>query len=130
AVNAFVPDLVPGKQIEAANAFRESSRQLTVLTAQGLGGILYGLFGPLWLFLLDGLSFLFAGSSEMMIRADRQSAAPPADPEAAAPSFFGVAAEGFRYVAAQPGLVGFLVATSIFNALLMPISVLLPVYAT
>ena len=130
AVNAFVPDLVPGKQIEAANAFRESSRQLTVLTAQGLGGILYGLFGPLWLFLLDAVSFMFAGGSEMMIRSDRQSAAPSANPAAAAPSFFGVAAEGFRYVAAQPGLVGFLVATSIFNALLMPISVLLPVYAT
>jgi predicted MFS family arabinose efflux permease len=38
--------------------------------------------------------------------------------------------DGFRYVAAQPGMIGFLVAIAIFNALLMPISVLLPVYAT
>ena len=37
---------------------------------------------------------------------------------------------GFAYVAAQPGMVGFLVMTSLFNALLMPMSLLLPVYAS
>jgi MFS family permease len=133
AVNAFVPDLVPGKQIEAANAFRESSRQATVLTAQGFGGILYVLVGPPLLFLLDGLSFLFAGASEMMIRPDRRDgvwSANDAAPRPPSPPFFALAADGFRYMAAQPGLVGFLVATSVFNALLMPMSVLLPVYAT
>jgi MFS transporter, DHA3 family, macrolide efflux protein len=35
AVNAFVPDLVRREQLEAANAFRQSSRQVTILTAQG-----------------------------------------------------------------------------------------------
>jgi len=37
--------------------------------------------------------------------------------------------EGFRYVAAQPGMIGFLITTSIFNALIMPVAILLPVYA-
>src|SRR5207249_2255664 len=68
ALNAFVPDLVPRDQIEAANAFRQSSRQVTVLVAQGLGGILYALVGPVVLFLADGLSFLFAGATESLIR--------------------------------------------------------------
>ena len=68
AVNALTPDLVPADQIEAANALRQSSRQITVLGAQGLGGILYSLFGPPALFLINGLSFLFAGASEMMIQ--------------------------------------------------------------
>jgi len=133
AVNAFMPDLVPRKQIEAANAFRESSRQLTVLTAQGLGGILYALFGPPLLFLLDGLSFLFAGTSEMMIRSDCRDGAQPPDRPPAPPTsqtFFALTADGFRYMSAQPGMIGFLVLASVFNALLMPMALLLPVYAT
>src|SRR5262249_10727198 len=38
ALNAFAPDLVPRDQLEAANAFRQSARQFTVLASQGLGG--------------------------------------------------------------------------------------------
>jgi MFS family permease len=127
AVNAFVPDLVPREQIEAANAFRLSSRQITVLTAQGLGGILYTLVGPAMLFVIDGVSFLFAGATETLIQQstidNRQSIRNPQ-------SSIRNVKDGFVYVAAQPGMIGFLIMTSIFNALLMPMSVLLPVYAT
>jgi MFS family permease len=168
AVNALTPDLVPPDQIEAANALRQSSRQITVLSAQGVGGILYSLFGPPALFLINGLSFLFAGASELLIktsfngagapppaRADADTSPrismssarrgrrrfsfftgagavqPPARTDTASTGrFLGQAAEGFRYVAAQPGMVAFLITGAVFNALLMPISVLLPVYAT
>jgi len=133
AVNAFVPDLVPREQLEAANAFRQSSRQISVLTAQGLGGILYTMVGPAMLFLIDGVSFLFAGATETLIREspidNRQSIHNPQsirNPQSSIRN----ARDGFSYVAAQPGMIGFLVMTSIFNALLMPMSVLLPVYAT
>ena len=127
AVNAFAPDLVPRDQLEAANAFRQSSRQFTILASQGLGGILYAILGPAMLFLIDGVSFLFAGATETLIR-----------PAAAAPSTSGPSSsarhatirDGFRYVAGQPGMIGFLVTTSIFNALIVPVSILLPVYAT
>jgi MFS family permease len=124
AVNAFVPDLVPREQIEAANAFRQSSKQVTVLAAQSVGGILYALLGPAMLFLIDGLSFLFAGASEALI-GTQQSICAQQSPI----STLSVSA-GLRYVASQPGMVGFLLITAVFNALLMPVSVLLPVYAT
>jgi MFS family permease len=156
AVNALTPDLVPQDQIEAANALRQSSRQVTVLSAQGIGGILYSLFGPPALFLINGLSFLFAGASELLIKPaapgffSNGAGAPRLRPSANASSFgearrsaegveaalpapstfLGQSAEGFRYVAAQPSMVAFLVTGAVFNALLMPISVLLPVYAT
>jgi MFS family permease len=154
AVNALTPDLVPAEQIEAANALRQSSRQVTVLGAQGLAGILYALLGPASLFLLNGVSFIFAGLSELLIRPASQSSASaaggrygettpklasilaseggkvPKDERVPEPGFYANVADGFRYVAAQPGMVGFLITTSVFNALLMPISVLLPVYAT
>jgi DHA3 family macrolide efflux protein-like MFS transporter len=148
AVNALTPDLVPADQIEAANALRQSSRQVTVLGAQGLAGILYALLGPAALFLLNGLSFIFAGLSELLIRPASRSSASAAGgrygettPKLASilaseggrvrkPGFYANVADGFRYVAAERGMVGFLVTTSVFNALLMPVSVLLPVFAT
>ena len=137
AVNAFAPDLVPRDRIEAANAFRQSSRQVTVLVAQGLGGILYALLGPALLFLLDGLSFLFAAATETRIRqsphdnsihnpqsiANHQSVRTPH-------SALRNVQDGFRYIAAQPGMTGFLITTALFNAMLVPMALLLPVYAT
>jgi DHA3 family macrolide efflux protein-like MFS transporter len=130
AVNALAPDLVPRAQIEAANAFRLSSRQMTTLAAQALGGILYALVGPAALFLLNGLSFLFAGASEALIRPGSSDIVPPRPRADGGRAFVAETAEGFRYVAGQPGMIGLLVATSIFNALLTPVSILLPVYAT
>jgi MFS family permease len=132
AVNALAPDLVPRGQIEAANAFRLSSRQMTTLAAQALGGILYALVGPAALFLLNGLSFLFAGASETLIRPASADVPPRprTDGTHRGRAFVAQTAEGFRYVAGQPGMIGLLVATSIFNALLTPVSILLPVYAT
>jgi predicted MFS family arabinose efflux permease len=122
-VNALVPELVARTQLEGANAFRQSSRQVTVLVGQGLGGILYVLVGPMVLFALNAVSFLFAALTEAMI------VAPPSEPRPPR-RLFAEATARFRYVAGQSGMISFLVAVSIFNALLMPISVLLPVYAT
>ena len=48
AVNALTPDLVPPDRLEAANAFRQSSRQVTGLTAQGLGGMLLRRWSARW----------------------------------------------------------------------------------
>jgi len=156
AVNALVPDLVTRDRIEGANAFRQSSRQITILAAQGLGGILYAVVGPAILFLIDGVSFLFAGATESLIQPDRSAEASEGVASRvgrpfqgrqrgrACPEVYrgerpalqrcphglsGRVIEGFRYVAAQPGMIGFLITTSIFNALIMPVAILLPVYA-
>jgi len=129
AVNALSPELVPRDRIEALNAFQQSSRQVAVLVSQGVGGVLYALAGPAALFLIDGGSFLFAAASELMIRppaADRAAAARPP----ARGAVFAHTAEGCRYVARLPGMIGFLATVAMFNALLMPMTVLLPVFAT
>ena len=149
AINALTPDLVPPGRLEAANAFRQSARQITGLTAQGLGGMLFALVGPVGLFVLDGLSFLVAGATEMLVQPPPRASGNPQseirnpqpairnqsairNPRSAISrsAIFSDAAEGFRYVAAQPGMINFLIASAVFNALLMPITVLLPVFAT
>jgi MFS transporter, DHA3 family, macrolide efflux protein len=130
ALSALVPDLVPANHLEGANAFRQSSRQVTVLTAQAIGGILYVVVGPAMLFLIDGLSFLFAAASELAI--DSPSSGRDSDTAHDAPrrALAKDAADGLRYVRAQHGMMAFLIAVAVFNALLMPVSVLLPVYAS
>ncbi len=131
AVDALVPDLIPRDQLERANAMRQSSRQVVALAARGLGGILYALVGPVVLFVLDGLSFVFAAVSQLFIRppvvADHHAGEPR---EARRQPLFRQAAEGFRYVAGERGMLRFLVCAAIFNALLMPIAVLLPAFVT
>jgi MFS family permease len=129
AVTALLPDLVTRDQIERANAVRQSSRQVIGLSAQGVGGVLYAAAGPIALFVLDGASFLFAAASEMLVRApERPRPAPPQGRPAAA--FLTQTAAGFRYIRSQPGMMAFLMLASLFNACLMPVTVLLPVYAT
>jgi len=131
AVDALVPDLIPRDQLERANAMRQSSRQVVALIARGLGGILYAVVGPAVLFVLDGMSFLFAAGTQLFIRppvvADKRASGQREVPRL---RLFGQAAEGFRYVASQRGMLRFLVCAAIFNALLMPITVLLPAFVT
>ena len=124
AISALVPDVVPRDRLEGANAFRQSSRQVTVLAAQGMGGVLYVVVGPAMLFFIDGLSFLFAAATELFLR-NPQSAF--RTPQWSAPV---TTIDGFRYVRRQSGMLAFLLSIAVFNALLMPMSVLLPVYAT
>jgi MFS transporter, DHA3 family, macrolide efflux protein len=131
AVDALVPDLIACDQLERANALRQSSRQVVALTARGLGGILYALVGPAVLFVLDGLSFVFAAGTQLFILppvvADKSASEPRA---AQGVRLFSQAADGFRYVSGQRGMLRFLVCAAIFNALLMPITVLLPAFVT
>src|SRR6185295_16247029 len=100
-----------------ANAFRQSARQATNLIAQGLGGMLYALVGPAALLLLDGVSFLFAGAMELLVQALRRKTEYAMSGASSAmrrprSAIMNDAAEGVRYVAAQPGMIGFLIAAA------------------
>lgn len=137
AVNALIPELVPRDAIERAYALRSSAKQLTSIGASGLGGILYPFGGPLTLFLANGLSFFLAACSEMGIRpgahdlsGSAQVTSNPNRSTSSALSFREQVLEGLGYVTRQPGMMVVLTSCAVLNALLMPVSILLPVYAT
>lgn len=67
AATAAIPDLVPTGQLAAANSFGQSSAQFAILIGNGTGGILYRLLGAPLLFVIDGVSYLYAGISEIWI---------------------------------------------------------------
>lgn len=126
ALSASIPDLVPREKIPAANSLNMISVQTSNLLGQAIGGVLYTLLGAAFLYLIDGLSFLFAALCAALIRLPPRVVAPR--PAAAHPfrQFFGETADGFRYLWKQTGLRDFALIASLVNFLGMPIAVLLP----
>jgi DHA3 family macrolide efflux protein-like MFS transporter len=129
AMTSCIPDLVPHSRLEAANGFQQVSSQVAILVGRGFGGALYQALGPIMLFVVDGFTFFFAGASTLLIRQPKAQVLP----HEAANTPGTVLAEtiaGIRYLLGRSGMFGFLLTASVFNALLTPVSVLLPFYTT
>ncbi|HEX3128756.1 MAG TPA: MFS transporter [Thermoanaerobaculia bacterium] len=126
ALSAAIPDLVPRDRIPAANSLNQFSAQGSTLLGQAIGGLLYQVLGAPLLFLVDGVSFLYAGICAAFIRL------PPREVKAASAhpfrDFLQETADGFRYLWSQPGLRDFIGMASVVNFFGMPIAVLLPFY--
>jgi MFS transporter, DHA3 family, macrolide efflux protein len=67
AISAAIPDLVPQDRVATANSLGQMASQVAMFTGQALGGTLYRILGAPLLFLLDGLTFLFATASESFV---------------------------------------------------------------
>jgi len=133
AVNAVLPDIVPAERLAAANSWSQFSFQGSLLLGQGLGGVLYQLLGAPLLFLVDGVSFLFAAGSEALVRLPAGLAVPampetPGERPGAFAQFRAELYEGLRYTRQKPGLLGFVLSVTAYNFFLMPVFVLLPFY--
>lgn len=126
ALSAAIPDLVPRDKIPAANSLNQFSVQGSTLLGQAIGGLLYQTLGAPLLFLVDGISYLYAGACAALIRL------PPREPKPASAhpfrDFLKDTADGFRYIWSQPGLRDFIGVASLVNFFGMPIMVLLPFY--
>ncbi len=128
AISAAIPDLVPREKISAANSLNQSSFQIAGFLGQGIGGVLYRLLGAPLLFLINGLTYIFSGISELFIEI------PQVLPERARGwgdlwlRFKQETAEGFRFVWSYKGMRNMFVVAAFVNFILAPFSVLLPFY--
>jgi MFS family permease len=124
AWQAFVSELVP--RADLLNAVMLNSAQFNAGRAIGpaAGGVLLGLYGPSWAFLLNGLSYLAVIVALLMVSA-RPEARMPAGGESILKQF----ADGVRYAARHTGIrvaIGVVIA---FSLLAMPVTALIPVFA-
>ncbi len=128
ALTAAIPDLVPRAKIPAANSLNQISVQGSSLLGQAVGGVLFQALGAAFLFLINGLSFLYAALCALLIRLPPSAAAPR--PATAHPfrQFLQETADGFRFLWKQAGLRDFAVIASLVNFLGMPILVLFPFF--
>jgi DHA3 family macrolide efflux protein-like MFS transporter len=127
AVSAAIPDLVPAGKLAAANSLNQLSLQASLLLGQGIGGVLYTALGAPLLFLVDGVSYLYAGVCETLIPRDRVVYERKTDVHPFR-EFVSETGEGFRWVWRQKGLRDFLVLASLINFLSTPMVVLFPFY--
>ena len=68
AVQAATPQMVGDKLVLKANALQQSMKSLIFILGPMLGALSYGYSGMKGVFVMNGVSFLLSGISEMMIR--------------------------------------------------------------
>lgn len=128
AVSASIPDLVPNEKVPAANSLNKISVDTSTFLGQALGGLFYRLLGPALLFLVDGLSYLFAAVSALFIRIPQRLPERPKTWREGFAAFRHDLKAGLSYVWNTPGTRNIVLVMPLFNALLVPIIVLFPFY--
>ena len=128
AILAAIPDLVPPPKIPAANSLSQFSYQFSSVLGQGTGGVVYSLLGAPFLFLIDGVTFLFSALSESFIRIPQKAPAKSLDARSALASFRKDLLYGLRYVWTWVGMRDFLLMVALVHFFAMPFIVLMPFY--
>lgn len=126
AISAAIPDLVPADRVAAANSLNQFSVQGSVFVGQAGGGVLYAAIGAPFLFLIDGLTYLFSAASEAFIRIPQKL--PAAARGSGFAAYWRDTLEGIRYVGRRRGMGTFLAVAAGINFFAMPVIVLLPFY--
>jgi MFS family permease len=125
AIIAVTPSLVPQERLAAANSLREASGDMAALVGQALGGVALRLLGAPILFLIDGISYLFAAASTSLAkiphRSDRAG-------EAAQPGVRHALRQGFAFIGEQRGLTSLVIVATLANFFAAPFIVVLPFF--
>ena len=128
AIQALIPELVPGHRLAVANSVSQISRQTSVLFGQALGGILYVAWGAAALLLIDALSFAYGGAATWFLPRDATQPRKRPALRLVIREYAIATREGLRYVRRRRGMTAVLMIFAGVNFLFMPVFVLLPIY--
>jgi len=128
AISAAIPDLVPEDRIEGANSLNQSSMRVSLFIGQGLGGVLFRLFGAPLLFLFDGITYLFSAVSESFIKIPQEIPEKSGKLKDIFEDFKKDTIEGFSYVWKRAGMRNLFIAIAFLNFFLYPVLILMPFY--
>jgi DHA3 family macrolide efflux protein-like MFS transporter len=128
AIQAAIPDLVPAERLPAANSLNQLSIQTAVFAGQAVAGFLYRYLGAALLFVVDGVSYLFAAVSELFITDTWKKPERAPATGGVFREFLHETLEGLRYVGKQTGMRDFILVACLLNFLGMPMFVLMPFY--
>jgi len=128
AIAASIPDIVPSKNIDAANGMMQGSFQIAMLIGQAMGGYLFRVLGAPLVMLIDGVSYLFSALSESFITIPQKTAEKIESWGAAYEKFKGDTIDGFRYVHHSKGLRALFFVFALLNFFTAPFGILLPFF--
>ncbi|MBI5445783.1 MAG: MFS transporter, partial [Deltaproteobacteria bacterium] len=127
ALSAALPDVVPRERLAAANSLFQGAAQASSVGGKAAAGALYVWLGPPALFLLDGLTFLYAAGSEALVRLPAPAPRPAGEPKRAR-ALVRDLGDALGFVRCRQGLLPLLVSIGVAEALTTPVFVLLPFY--
>lgn len=126
AISAAIPSIVPEEKVATANSLNQSSTEVSTLIGQGIGGVLYRLLGAPVLFLIDGITYIVSGVSEMFIEIPQTLPAERITWRDAGRRVMADLRAGLAHITARRGLRDLMVAAAVINFFSMPFIVLLP----
>jgi MFS family permease len=125
AIISVTPSLVPPERLAAANSLREASGDTAALVGQALGGVALRLLGAPVLFLIDGVSYLFAAASTSFAKIPHQAGDTSEGPR---PGVRHALRQGFAFIGEQRGLTSLVVVATLTNFFAAPFIVVLPFF--
>ncbi len=101
AVNAVIPNIVKEDQLIKANAVFGLSKELMIVIGAAIAGFIYHLLGINGILLIDGISFILSGISELFITIPNVKRAIAAEKT----SFIKDFKDGIRYIKSKKALL-------------------------
>ncbi len=120
AIQSTIPNIVPDKNLTRANSLYQTGMQFTQIIGPAIGGVLVGFFGPFFVFMLNGFSFIVSAGTEIFINF-RQSFENDQDSK----SFFTDFKAGFKFLYDQKLLFWSMIIVSVLNFAFSPLDILI-----
>uniref|UniRef100_A0A7V3RDZ1 MFS transporter n=1 Tax=Mesoaciditoga lauensis TaxID=1495039 RepID=A0A7V3RDZ1_9BACT len=120
AIQSTIPNMVPDKHLTRANSLYQTGMQFTQIIGPAIGGLLVGFFGPFFVFMLNGFSFIVSAGTEIFINF-RQNIANGENRN----SFFTDFKEGFKFLYNQKLLFWAMIIVSVLNFAFSPLDILI-----
>jgi DHA3 family macrolide efflux protein-like MFS transporter len=128
SIGASIPDIVPKEKLEAANGLNMGGLQVAMFLSQGSSGFLYRILGAPFLVLVNAVTYLYAGATELLMRIPKVPARPEREGLHPFHRFRLEFGEGFRFLRGHRGLWTLILVYAFLNFFLSPIIVLLPFF--
>jgi len=126
ATQAMLGDIVHKNELNKANSIIQGINSFSFIVGPAMGGILYGLFGIEIVFLINGISFVLSGLSEMFINYNQTTQKVKINVKSTLKDI----KEGFLYLKKMKGLMMLLIFAMLSNFLMTSMfSVLIPFFA-
>jgi len=118
-------ELAGPKKVQQSNSFLQSSFQGAGIIANSLGGILYAMIGPMYLTMINGISYFLSAISETFIKEEKNKNYDIINNNKDE-GVLKASAEGIRYIWRHKGLRSFIMVSFLINLSISPLAILLP----
>lgn len=122
AVDSLIPLIVSGENLIKANSLNGVSRQATFMLGAALAGVLYYKVGIASIFIINGVSFVISGISELFIKVKEEHINKNNNKK-----FLSELKEGLNYIRIEKVFLTLIIVSSFTNLIINPtFSVIIP----